>query len=90
LIFIRLQYQVGTSSATHISDLNSLIQDSCFNEILKVDGQIKPIWIFLIDEGSDENPCHMKNIYQYCRMFPAFDLDYLSIQMHAQDPKNLY
>jgi hypothetical protein len=25
----------------------------------------------------------MKNIYQYCRMFRAFDLDYLSIRTHA-------
>ncbi|GBC42209.2 hypothetical protein GLOIN_2v1766467 [Rhizophagus irregularis DAOM 181602=DAOM 197198] len=37
----------------------------------------------IIDESPDENPRHMKNIYQYCRMFRAFDLDYLSIQTHA-------
>src|SRR5204863_2818790 len=39
-IFIRPQYQVGTSSATHMSDLNSLTQDARFDEILKTDGQI--------------------------------------------------
>jgi hypothetical protein len=42
-IFIRPQYQVGTSSATHMCDLNSLTQNGRFDEILKVDGQIKPI-----------------------------------------------
>ncbi|CAB4415079.1 unnamed protein product [Rhizophagus irregularis] len=83
LIFIRPQYQVGTSSATHMSDLNSLTQDSRFDEILKVNGQIKPIWIILVDGGPDKNPRHMKNIYQYCRIFHAFNLDYLSIQTHA-------
>uniref|UniRef100_U9UPR1 Uncharacterized protein n=1 Tax=Rhizophagus irregularis (strain DAOM 181602 / DAOM 197198 / MUCL 43194) TaxID=747089 RepID=U9UPR1_RHIID len=82
-IFIRPQYQVGTSSATHIIDLNSLTQDSRFDEILKIDSHIKPIWIILVDGGPDENPRHMKNIYQYCRMFHAFDLDYLSIRTHT-------
>jgi len=68
-IFVRPQYQVGTSSETHMNDLNSLTQDSRFDGILKVDGQIKPIWILLVDGGPDENSQHMKNIHQYCRMF---------------------
>ncbi|RGB24465.1 hypothetical protein C1646_773063 [Rhizophagus diaphanus] len=50
-IFIRPQYQIGTSSATHIIDLNSLTQDGRFDEILKIDGHIKPIWIILVDES---------------------------------------
>ncbi|PKB97764.1 hypothetical protein RhiirA5_432533 [Rhizophagus irregularis] len=66
-----------------MNDLNSLTQNSHFDEILKVDGKIKPIWILLVDGGPDENPRHMKNIYQYCKMFHAFDLDYLSIRTHA-------
>ncbi|CAB4410510.1 unnamed protein product [Rhizophagus irregularis] len=53
------------SSATHMSDLNLLTQDSYFDEILKVDGQIKPIWIILVDGDPDKNPYYMKNIYQY-------------------------
>ncbi|GET01728.1 hypothetical protein GLOIN_2v1766467 [Rhizophagus clarus] len=52
-IFVRPQYQVGTSLAIHMSNLNSLTQDSHFNEILNVDGQIKPIWIFLVDKTFD-------------------------------------
>ena len=42
-IFIHSQYQVSTSSTTHMSDLNLLTQDSHFDRILKVDSQIKPI-----------------------------------------------
>jgi hypothetical protein len=82
-IFIRPQYQIGTSSTSHMSDLNSLTQDNQFDEILKINGRIKPIWILLVDGGPDENPRHMKNILQYCRMFRVFDLDYLSIRTHA-------
>ncbi|GBC23550.2 hypothetical protein GLOIN_2v1766467 [Rhizophagus irregularis DAOM 181602=DAOM 197198] len=82
-IFVRPQYHVGTSSSTHMSDLNSLIQDSQFDRILKINGQIKPIWILLVDGGPDENPRHMKNIFQYCKMFCNFDLDYLSVRTHA-------
>ncbi len=59
-IFICPQYQIGTSSTSHMSDLNSLTQDSRFDEILNVDGQIKPIWILLVDGDPDENPHHMK------------------------------
>ncbi|PKC07250.1 hypothetical protein RhiirA5_500808 [Rhizophagus irregularis] len=82
-IFVHPQYHVGTSSSTHMSDLNSLIQDSQFDGILKINGQIKPIWILLVDGGPDENPRHMKNIFQYCKMFCNFDLDYLSVRTHA-------
>lgn len=51
------------SSATHMSDFNFLTQDSRFDKILKVDSQIKLIWIILVDKGLDKNFCYMKNIY---------------------------
>ncbi|PKC01864.1 hypothetical protein RhiirA5_402651 [Rhizophagus irregularis] len=41
------------------------------------------IKIILVNGGPDKNPRHMKNIYQYCRIFRAFDLDYLSIRTHT-------
>ncbi|GET01626.1 uncharacterized protein LOC109428822 [Rhizophagus clarus] len=82
-IYIRLQYQVGTSSEIHMNDLDLLTQDSHFDGILKVNSQIKPIWILLVNRGPDKKLRYIKNIHQYCRMFQAFDLDYLSIQTHA-------
>ncbi|GBC16002.2 hypothetical protein GLOIN_2v1766467 [Rhizophagus irregularis DAOM 181602=DAOM 197198] len=39
--------------------------------------------VSLVDGSLDKNPRHMKNIYQYCRIFYTFDLDYLSIQTYA-------
>ncbi|CAB4489434.1 unnamed protein product [Rhizophagus irregularis] len=39
--------------------------------------------ILLVDGGPDKNPRHMKNIFQYCKMFCNFDLDYLSVRTHA-------
>ncbi|CAI2193009.1 10194_t:CDS:1, partial [Funneliformis geosporum] len=72
-----------TSSTTHISDLNSLTQDSHFDEILKINDQVKFIWILLIDEDSNENSCHMKNILQYYKIFYTFNLDYFSVQTHV-------
>src|SRR2546423_15270004 len=74
-IFIHPQYQVDTSFATHMNDLNLLTQDVCFNEILKTDGQIKPIWILLVDRNLSKNSYHIKNIFEYCKMFYTFDFD---------------
>ncbi|GET00604.1 hypothetical protein GLOIN_2v1766467 [Rhizophagus clarus] len=54
---------ISTSSSTHMSNLNSLIQDNRFDGILKINGQIKPIWILLVDGGPDENLHHIKNIF---------------------------
>ncbi|GBC09804.1 hypothetical protein RclHR1_09120001, partial [Rhizophagus clarus] len=82
-IFIYPQYQVGISSSTHMSDLNSLIQDNRFDGILKINSQIKPIWILLVDGEPNKNLRHIKNIFQYCGMFCNFNLDYLSIWTHA-------
>ena len=50
---------------------------------LKKEGKGRPIWIFLVDGGPDENPKHMKNIIQYAHLFRALDLDYLTVQTHA-------
>ena len=50
---------------------------------MKANGQIRPIWILLVDGGPDENPRHLKNIKVYCQLFKKFDLDYLSVRTHA-------
>ena len=63
-IFIRPEYFVGTSSATHIADLESIVANENFSTLKKED-KVRPIWILLVDGGPDENPKHMKNIIQY-------------------------
>ncbi|CAB4476999.1 unnamed protein product [Rhizophagus irregularis] len=82
-IFIRPEYFIGTSSETHIADLESIVSNEEFFTIIKKDDEVKPIWILLVDSGPDENLKHMKNIIQYAHLFHALNLDYLTVRTHA-------
>ncbi|CAI2196674.1 5437_t:CDS:2, partial [Funneliformis geosporum] len=77
------EYFIGTSSTTHIVDLESIVSNEEFSTTLKKEGKVRPIWILLIDGGPDKNLKHMKNIIQYAHLFYALDLDYLTIRTHA-------
>src|SRR6266540_2637983 len=66
-----------------MQDLESLVANSRYTDILKANGQIHPIWILLVDGGPDKNSRHLKNIKVYCQLFKKFDLDYLSVRTHA-------
>ena len=68
-----------------MQDLKSLISNFQYNNLLKTNKIIWPIWILLVNEGSDENLRHLKNIKAYCQLFKKFDLDFLSIQTHVPD-----
>ncbi|PKC03466.1 hypothetical protein RhiirA5_423714 [Rhizophagus irregularis] len=70
---------------SHMQDLESLLSNSQYDDVLKTDETIRPIWILLVDGGPDENPRHLKNIKIYCQLFKKFDLDFLSIRTHAPD-----
>ncbi|CAG8802873.1 28136_t:CDS:2 [Gigaspora margarita] len=67
-IFVRPQWYIGSTSTTHIADILD---------------NIKPLWTFLVNSGPDKNPRHLKNIYQYCKLFCFLNLDYLTIRTHA-------
>nr|CAG8683580.1 15397_t:CDS:2 [Entrophospora candida] len=82
-IFVRRQWSLGTSSHTHMQDLESLTLDPQYDDVLKTNGEIRPIWVLLVDGGPDENPRHLKNIKTYCQLFRKFDLDYLTVRTHA-------
>jgi hypothetical protein len=66
-----------------MQDLESLASNSQYDDMLKTNGKIRPIWTLLVDGGPDENPRHLKNIKAYCQLFKKFDLDFLSIRTHA-------
>jgi len=68
-----------------MQDLKSLILDPKYNDMLKKNGEIRPIWMLLVDKGPDENPRHLKNIKSYCQLFRKFDLDYLTVRTHAPE-----
>ena len=42
-IFVRLEYFIRTSSATHMADLESIISDEKFSATLKKEGKVRPI-----------------------------------------------
>ncbi|CAB4430655.1 unnamed protein product [Rhizophagus irregularis] len=66
-----------------MQDLNNLTTDSRNDDVLKVDGEIRLIWILLVDGGPDEYPRLLKYIKAYYHLFKKFDLDYLSVRTHA-------
>jgi len=41
------------------------------------------LWVLLVDGGPDENPKHLKNIIEYCKLFRFLDLDYITVRTHA-------
>ena len=82
-IFVRPEYFVGTTSSTHMSDLQSIVANQHFVRALTKNGQVRPIWVLLVDGGPDENPRHMKNIIEYCKLFRSLNLDYLTVRTHA-------
>ncbi|RGB32785.1 hypothetical protein C1646_762499 [Rhizophagus diaphanus] len=82
-IFIRPEYFIGTSSATHITDLESIVKNKNFSNTLKKEDKVRPIWVLFVDSGPDENSKYMKNIIQYAHLFRSLDLDYLTVRTHA-------
>ncbi|GES79777.1 hypothetical protein GLOIN_2v1783204 [Rhizophagus clarus] len=59
-IFICCQWSLGTSLLSHMQDLKNLTLNLKYNDILKTNGEIQPIWVLLVDEGPDMTP---NNIY---------------------------
>ncbi|CAG8834561.1 38678_t:CDS:2 [Gigaspora margarita] len=82
-IFIRPEYFIGTSLLIHMANLLSLVNDQDFASVLLKENDIRPIWVLLVDRGPDKNPKHFKNIIEYCNLFQALDLDYLTVRTYA-------
>ncbi|CAJ0639169.1 5463_t:CDS:2 [Entrophospora sp. SA101] len=68
-IFVHCQWSLGTSSHTHMQDLESLTLDPQYDDLLKTNGAIRPIWVLLVDGGSDENPRHLKTLKHTVNFF---------------------
>lgn len=69
-----------------MQDLKNLVSNSQYDDMLKINGIVQFIWILLINRRPDENSKHhLKNIKAYCQLFKKFDLDFLSIRIHASD-----
>ncbi|GBB91411.1 hypothetical protein RclHR1_01870006 [Rhizophagus clarus] len=84
-IFVHHQWSLGTSLLSYMQVLENLTLDPKYNDILKTNREIRLIWMLLVDGGLDENSRHLKNIKNYCQLFRKFDLDYLTVRIHAPD-----
>ncbi len=82
-IVVRPEYFVGTSSRTHMADLIKIIHSEQFKETTKCEEKTKSIWVLIVDGGPDENLKHLKNIFEYSKLFKKEDLDYLTVRTHA-------
>lgn len=54
--------------------------DSKHDDVLKVEGEIRPIRILLVNRWPNENPRFLKNIKAYCQRFKKFNLDYFMLK----------
>jgi hypothetical protein len=88
-IFIKPEYFIGISLEIHISDLKSIVFNEEFFATIKKNGQVKPIWVLLVDSRPDKNLKYMKNIIQYAHLFHSLDLDYLIVHTYTSD-QNAY
>ncbi|CAG8831689.1 17413_t:CDS:2, partial [Gigaspora margarita] len=73
-----LSWSFGTSLLTHMQNLQCLTQDPQYDEALKTNSKIRPIWMLLVNGGLDENLRHLKKHKNICQIFKKFNLDYLS------------
>ena len=82
-IVVRPEYFVETSSRTYMADLIKIIHSKQFKETTKCEEKTKSIWVLIVDGGPDENLKHLKNIFEYSKLFKKEDLDYLTVRTHA-------
>ncbi|CAG8775471.1 30566_t:CDS:2 [Gigaspora margarita] len=84
-IYVRPEYFVGTTAATHMIDLISIVNSREYDKFINIEGKVRPLWILIVDGRPDENPKFLKNIIKYSKFFCSIDLDYLSVHTHAPE-----
>ncbi|CAG8818743.1 25125_t:CDS:2 [Gigaspora margarita] len=82
-IYNRPEYFVGTTVLTHMANLISITNSEDYDEVIHIEEKIKPLWVLLVDGGPDENPKHLKNIIEFCKLFHFLNFDYLTVHTYA-------
>ncbi|CAG8825140.1 1590_t:CDS:2, partial [Cetraspora pellucida] len=87
-IYICLQYEIETSAMTHMSDLQSLVNNSHFDNRLKVDNKIRPIWVLTVDGSqSAYNPVERSMAPLSNRLAGiVLPVDHYGFHLNSQDP----
>lgn len=83
-VAIRSGKHSSSTAATHAQDFERLLTLDNFKSILKTpSGVVKPVLIFTVDGGPDENPRYQKVIAYAVRHFLDHNLDYIAIACNA-------
>jgi hypothetical protein len=83
-ISIRSGKHSSSTAKTHARDFSKLMEIDEFDTITKTEsGEIKPIFIILVDGGPDENPRYPKTIKSAIHHFKQYNLDALFIATNA-------
>uniref|UniRef100_A0A914DJC8 C2H2-type domain-containing protein n=1 Tax=Acrobeloides nanus TaxID=290746 RepID=A0A914DJC8_9BILA len=73
-----------SESRTHLRDLKECLKLQSFEKsAMTSEGNVKPIWIFSVDGGPDENPRFKKTLMAYFQIFKENDVDLLVVATHA-------
>lgn len=83
-VAIRSGKHSSSTAESHAKDFNKLLELTEFDPITKTsDGNIKPVVIFTVDGGPDENPRYQKVIANAIQHFKDFNSDVLIIATNA-------
>lgn len=81
-IAIRSGKHSSSTALAHAQDFHCLLQMPEFEELAKMEhdpSTVKPVIIFSVDGGPDENPRYQKVIEVACHHFLSYDLDAIFI-----------
>ncbi|XP_015116810.1 uncharacterized protein LOC107040985 [Diachasma alloeum] len=82
-VAIRSGNHSSSTAATHSDDFHRLMKLDCFNDILKSGDTVKPVLIFTVHGGPDENPRYPKVVGFGIQHFKMYNLDTLYIATNA-------
>ncbi|KAF6207031.1 hypothetical protein GE061_018269 [Apolygus lucorum] len=80
-ISIRPSKNTSSLAASSAMDLERLLWLPAFQDMMRVDGKLKPVLMLTVYGGPDESPRYPKAIHQAVHMFKKYDLDafYMSV-----------
>ncbi|KAK3925661.1 Transient receptor potential cation channel subfamily A member 1 [Frankliniella fusca] len=82
-IGIRSAKHNPSNAESHADDLRRILELDEFNDITKVDGEVKPVFVLSVDGGPDENPRYSKVIANAIENFRRYRLDAIFIFTNA-------
>ncbi|CAG8746452.1 24786_t:CDS:2 [Cetraspora pellucida] len=65
-----------------MADLISITNSKDYDEIIKIEDSVKPLWVLLVDGGPDENPRYLKNITEYSGI--VLSIDHFGTYLNSQ------